>query len=293
MRAFAVHVFAVALALVATLAAATVAVPPLSAHVTDVTATLTDAQRNDLEAKLVALEQRKGAQVAVLLLPTIGEETIEQFAVRAFEEWKLGRGGVDDGVLLVVAKDDRKLRIEVGYGLEGAIPDAIAHRVIEEYLVPNFRSGDIGGGISAATDALIKLVDGEALPPVAWEEPTGSRMGLESLFVMLFWVMIGCNIVLVWLPKVVRAGVAGVVCAAVAGFSGVGFPWLGLAGIGAFIASLVMFSKGLGRIGSGGTGGWSSGSGGWSGGSSGGSSSGSSWSGGGGRSGGGGASGSW
>ncbi|KAF1701891.1 hypothetical protein CSC70_14140 [Pseudoxanthomonas kalamensis DSM 18571] len=98
------------------------------------------------------------------MVPTTRPDTIEQYAVRVFEQWKLGRKGVDDGVLLLVAKDDRAVRIETGYGLEGAIPDAVANRVIQEYLVPEFREGDFGGGIEAATAVLVKVIDGEPLP---------------------------------------------------------------------------------------------------------------------------------
>ncbi len=133
------------LALLAALAVAQVAVPALGARVTDLTGTLPPDARDALEARLQALEQRKGAQVAVLILPSTQPETIEQFAIRVFDTWKLGRQGVDDGVLLLVAKDDRRVRIEVGRGLEGAIPDVAAHRIIDEYLTPRFRDGDFAG----------------------------------------------------------------------------------------------------------------------------------------------------
>lgn len=146
------------------IAQAEVAVPNLTARVTDLTGTLTATQRGDLEQRLAALEQRKGSQIFVLMLPTTQPETIEQYAVRAFEQWKVGRKGVDDGILLVIAKDDRKLRIEVGYGLEGAVPDAAAKRIIAEDITPHFRSGDFYGGIGAGVDRLIRTVDGEPLP---------------------------------------------------------------------------------------------------------------------------------
>jgi len=121
-----------ALLLAATLALAEVPVPALEARVTDLTGTLTAQQRGALEESLRAFEALKGAQLAVLLVPTTAPETIEQYAIRVAEAWKLGRQGVDDGLLLLVAKDDRRMRIEVGYGLEGAVPDAIAKRVIAE-----------------------------------------------------------------------------------------------------------------------------------------------------------------
>jgi uncharacterized protein len=146
-----------------------VAVPPV-ARVTDQTGTLSGAQRQALTDKLAAFEQAKGSQIAVLVLPSTEPETIEQYAIRVAEAWQLGRKGVDDGVLLLVAMRDRAVRIEVGYGLEGAIPDALAKRVIEEIILPRFRAGDLPGGVEAGVDSLIGLVDGEPLP-----EPATSR----------------------------------------------------------------------------------------------------------------------
>ncbi len=135
--------------LAACLALADVAVPPLKARVTDLTGTLSAQQQTALEQTLAAFEARKGSQIAVLIVPTTQPETVEQYALRVEETWKLGRKGVDDGALLVVAKDDRKLRIEVGYGLEGVLPDAIAKRIIAEDITPRFKQGDFYGGISA------------------------------------------------------------------------------------------------------------------------------------------------
>lgn len=150
-----------------------VAVPALQARVTDLTNTLDAARRQALEQKLAAFEQEKGSQVAVLLLPTTAPETVEQYAIRVAEQWKLGRKGIDDGVLLLVATQDRSLRIEVGYGLEGAIPDAIAKRVIEEVMLPRFREGDMAGGIEAGVDSLLDLIRGEPLPEPATAGPSG------------------------------------------------------------------------------------------------------------------------
>ena len=151
----------------ATFAVAEVPVPALEARVTDLTGTLTAEQRGALEESLRAFEALKGAQLAVLLVPTTAPETIEQYAIRVAEAWKLGRKGVDDGLLLLVATDDRRMRIEVGYGLEGAVPDAIAKRVIAETITPYFRQGDIPGGIEAGMQQLMRVVDGEPLPPPA------------------------------------------------------------------------------------------------------------------------------
>src|SRR5690606_28051170 len=117
--------------------------------VTDTTGTLDPATKTQLERTLADLEQRKGAQIAVLMIPTTGDEAIEQYAVRAFEQWKLGREEVDDGILFLVAKDDRRMRIEVGYGLEGAVPDLLAGRISREQVAPRFQHGDFAGGVRA------------------------------------------------------------------------------------------------------------------------------------------------
>src|SRR5512135_891158 len=140
-------------------------IPPLTARVTDTTGTLDAGQKQALESSLAALEQRKGAQLAVLMVPTVKPEEIEQYSIRVVDAWKLGRKNVDDGVLLIIAKEDHRVRIEVGRGLEGAIPDAASARIIREYITPKFRAGDFYGGIVDATDALTRLIDGEPLPP--------------------------------------------------------------------------------------------------------------------------------
>ena len=146
-------------------ARAGVAVPALKARVTDLTGTLTAQQTQSLETRLAALEQRKGAQVVVLVLPTTQPEDIADYATRVFDQWKIGRKNVDDGVLVVVAKNDHRAMIETGYGLEGAIPDAAASRIIREYMSPKFRVNDFYGGLDDAIGALTKLIDGEPLPP--------------------------------------------------------------------------------------------------------------------------------
>lgn len=146
-------------------ARAEVAVPALKARVTDLTATLSPEQSTQIEAKLAAFEQQKGSQIAVLIVPTTQPEDIAQFGIRVAEAWKLGRKGVDDGAILIVAKDDRRLRIEVGYGLEGALNDATAKRIVSEVITPQFRAGDFAGGIAAGVDRMIAVIDGEPLPP--------------------------------------------------------------------------------------------------------------------------------
>ena len=160
---------------------AQVPVPDLKSRVTDLTGTLDAASRQSLETRLAQLEQAKGAQLAVLLVPTTQPETIEQFSLRVAETWKLGRKGVDDGVLLLVAKNDRTLRIEVGYGLEGAIPDAVAKRVIAETITPRFKQGDFPGGIQAGVDALSRLIQGEPLPGPKADFSWLSTMSLDDI----------------------------------------------------------------------------------------------------------------
>lgn len=271
-------------------------IPALDTPVIDTTGTLDAATRQNLEAQARALQQRKGSQLQVLVVPTTEPEDIAQYAVRAFEQWKIGRKGVDDGVLLVVAKQDRRVRIEVGYGLEGAIPDATASRVIQEYLVPHFRSGDYAGGISEASAALTKLIDGEPLPaPMADNRGEENGGGGESLLVALFVAFIVAQVVRAIfgraprpLRAVLGAGAAGGVAWLISSFLLVG-------GIGAaigFVIGLISAPRGGRFARDAGWGGWGGGGGGWGGGGFGGGGGGG-WSGGGGMSGGGGASGSW
>jgi len=266
-------------------AGADVPVPPLKARVTDLTATLSQDQRAALEQKLAALEARKGSQIAVLMVPTVQPEAIEQYAIRVFDQWKLGRKNVDDGVLLLVAKNDRKLRIEVGYGLEGAIPDAIARRVIDEDIVPLFKQGNFAGGIEAGVARITKLIDGEPMPqPKGFERPRFDWHG-EGLFIGFIILVIAAQILHGLLGRALGAGVAGTA----AGIIGYVLAGLGFALIIALVAFVIALLVGAsGRRGSG----WSSGGGSWSSSSSS-SSSGGGFSGGGGSSGGGGASGSW
>lgn len=157
------------------LAGAQIAVPPWTSRVTDQTATLSTEQTAALEQTLAALEARKGSQLAILIVPTTVPETIEQYALRVVEQWKLGRRKVDDGALLIVAKSDRALRIEVGYGLEGALNDATSKRIISEIITPRFKQGDFYGGISAGVDQIIRIIDGEPLPQS--NTTSGARAG--------------------------------------------------------------------------------------------------------------------
>lgn len=146
--------------------AANVPLPPLNDWVTDTTGTLNRAQQQAMSQELQALQLEKGAQLFVLVVPTTGNDSVENYARRVFDAWKVGRKKVDDGVLLLVAKDDRRLRIEVGYGLEGAITDLQAGRIIREQITPYFAQGDYAAGIAAGVASLSGLIRGESLPPV-------------------------------------------------------------------------------------------------------------------------------
>ncbi|MBI5436225.1 MAG: YgcG family protein [Nitrosomonadales bacterium] len=170
-------------------AQAEVAVPPLAHRVTDLTATLDAQQTQTLESRLAAFEAKKGAQLAVLIVPTTQPETIEQFGIRVVEAWKLGRKGVDDGALLLVAKDDRTLRIEVGYGLEGVLNDATAHRIVDEVMVPHFKRGEFYPGIESGTTAMMKVIDGEPLPPPKRAAASG-KFDVESLLFIAFALVV-------------------------------------------------------------------------------------------------------
>ena len=174
-------------------ARAQIDVPPLRARVTDLTGTLSPEQTASLEEKLRAFETRKGSQIAVLIVPTTEPEDLAEFGIRVATAWKLGRKGVDDGAILLVAKNDRRMRIEVGYGLEGVIPDAIAKRIIADTITPHFKQGDYYGGINAGVDQMIRLVDGEPLPEPdrRWTGSPGVGQWLTTILVL---VVIGGSI---------------------------------------------------------------------------------------------------
>lgn len=167
------------------LVGAQVAVPPLTGRVTDQTATLTADQTANLEQILRTFEAKKGTQLALLIVPSTQPEAIEQYALRVAEQWKLGRKKVDDGAILVVAKTDRALRIEVGYGLEGVLNDATSKRIISEIITPRFKQGDFYGGIAAGLDQMIRVIDGEPLPtPNA--QPIGGVTDIQQYGPLVF-----------------------------------------------------------------------------------------------------------
>lgn len=274
-------------------ASADVAVPQLTGRVVDRTGTLSSGDIASLSQKLSDFETRKGSQIAVLIVPTTAPETIEQFSIRVAEAWKIGRKKVDDGAILVVAKNDRHLRIEVGYGLEGALTDVTSRRIIDEVITPKFREGDFAGGIAAGVDRMMRVVDGEPLPVPSRSVNFASLNDIGPIVpVTVFASFIVGGFLRALLGRLLGSVATGAVIAVltllILGSGAVAL----IAGIIGFVLSFLIdlypSSAGSSRGGS-----WSSGSssGGWSSGSS--SSDSGSFSGGGGSFGGGGASGSW
>jgi uncharacterized protein len=274
---------------------ADVAVPQLTGRVVDQTGTLSSGDVAALTQTLKDLETRKGSQVAVLIVPTTAPETIEQYSIRVAEAWKIGRKKIDDGALLVVAKDDHKLRIEVGYGLEGALTDVTARRIIDEIITPKFKTGDFAGGISAGIDRIVGVINGEPLPaPVPESQSFGGEDRYDILFnpLILFGVFAVGGVLRVALGRLLGSIGIGGVFGLLAWFAVGSLMVSVIAALGAF--AFAMFAGSAASQAR--TGGWSGGGfsgGGYSGGSSSSSSDSGGFSGGGGSFGGGGASGSW
>ena len=287
------------------------AVPALREQVTDLAGLLDAAQRADLTARAAAIETRTGAQVAVLIVRTTAPETIEQYAIRVADAWRVGRGRasradgtsagpVDDGVLVVVARDDRRVRIEVGYGLEGAIPDALARRILEETITPRFRDGDFAGGIAAGLERIGALVAGEGLPPPTSQPGRPAPADpLSAIADLLAFGFVAGLVLSALFGRLAGAGLAatgtGIAVALATGTLGLALA----AGVGMAIALLLFGSFGH-RVARTGGHTWRGGPGfdprgaGWGGGGGGGGGAGGGgWRGGGGRFGGGGASGGW
>ncbi len=272
---------------------ADVAVPALSGRVVDQTGTLSASDQAELSRKLADFETRKGSQIAVLIVPTTQPESIEQFAIRVAEAWKIGRSKIDDGAILVVAKNDRKLRIEVGYGLEGALTDATARRIIDEVIAPRFKTGDFAGGIAAGAERMMKVIDGEPLPaPPPRSEWSGNSGMLEQLFeyapFLFFGALFVGGILRVIFGRLLGAIAFGGLVTAVIWFVAASLFAAVICGLIAFVITLIGDAVGTSGGGSSGRGGGS-----WSSGSASSSSSSGGFSGGGGSFGGGGASGSW
>lgn len=288
-------------------------VPPLSGHVIDQTGTLSSSQASGLEAKLSAFEQARGTQMVVLMVPSTLPEDIAVYAHRVGDTWKIGRREVGDGLLLIVAKQDRRVRIEVAKALEGAVPDLAASRIIEQAIKPAFKAGDFAGGLNQGVDQLIARIQGENLPAPGGQRPgvapiTGEigtdlpanpapRPQADDGFQfndLLVFGLIGVPIISGVLGSILgrKAG------AMVTGLIGGGLAWFITSSIamalGAWVAALLLalaFGRGGGR----GPGGWGGPPlGGWGGGGGFGRGGGGGWSsGGGGDFGGGGASGNW
>jgi uncharacterized protein len=261
-------------------------IPRLEARVTDLTGTLSAGEQADLEQKLAAFEARKGAQLAVLMVATTHPEEIEPYSIRVVEAWKLGRSKTDDGLLLLLAKDDRTLRFEVGYGLEGALTDATVNRIQDEIMVPLLKQGQYYAAIDAGLAQAMKVIDGEALPPpeTAWQGRGGALPQALPVLFIIFLVL--SRVMRAIFGHVGGAAASGGLMAVIAYF----FSRLLLIGLGAgtvaFLLALILGLRGTGWS-AGGRGGWSGGLGGGGFGGGGG------FSGGGGGFGGGGASGRW
>ncbi|HJT62653.1 MAG TPA: YgcG family protein [Burkholderiales bacterium] len=221
------------------LAWAQAAVPPLTARVTDLTGTLTREQQAGLERMLQEFEARKGSQLAVLMVPSTAPEAIEQYALRVAEQWKIGRKKVDDGAIMVVAKDDRALRIEVGYGLEGALNDATANRIIRELIVPRFREGDFYGGINAGLDRMMRVIDGEPLPAPAKSAPGAQGGTFQMLPVLLILALVAGSILRAVLGRFLGAAATGGAVGFVAWILAGAMAMALLAGVVAFVFTLM------------------------------------------------------
>jgi uncharacterized protein len=270
-----------------------VPVPPFKARVTDLTGTLNAPQTQTLESRLAEFERAKGSQVAVLILPSTQPETPAQYGVRVYDEWKLGRKGIDDGVLVLVAKDDRRVWIVTGRGVEGPLPDAAVKRIVEEDITPRFKQGDFYGGIHAGVERIMRTIEGEPLPPprhagqqsplfehVEWLIPAFIiLMVAQSLLNTIFGRALGSGL---------TGGIAGLFAWIIVGSLVIGL----IVGVIAFVFGLFRGSPVMHSGGRGSGGGWSSG-GGFSGGGDFGGGGGGFSGGGGGSTAGGGAGGSW
>ncbi len=295
MRKTMARIFVLAILLFASaFASAQIAVPELRARVNDLTGTLDLQQQSRIEQTLKAFEAKKGSQIAVLIVASTQPETIDQFGIRVAEKWKIGRKKIDDGAILIVAKEDRHLRIETGYGLEGALNDATASRIINEIIVPKFKQGDFAGGVEAGVARMVSIIEGEPLPEPKPQAQFGGGAGEGDFFSFLpiafiLTIVVGSILRAMFgrfLGSLATGGVTGFVAMAIIGVMGVAVT----SGVIAFILTLLWGSSGGGRGGGfpGGFGGGGMGGGGWSGGGGGGG-----WGGGGGGFGGGGASGQW
>lgn len=270
-------------ALLASAAQGQVTIPTLKARITDLTGTLPPDKLAALEARLAGFEAAKGSQIAVLLLPSTQPESIEQFGIRLMDTWKIGRKGIDDGAILIVATQDRRLRIEVGYGLEGALNDATAKRIIAEIMAPKFKAGDLPGGIAAGIEAMIAVVGGEPLPaPRTGNSDVHRDLGSlddSTIFSGLAAAAVGGAILRYFLGTLLGAGIIGVLGAGAgwlltgsplgAAIGGAGGFFVALFGLEIVLSGLSGGGRGSGGMGGGSSGGFRGGGGGGGGGASG------------------------
>lgn len=184
------------LLLLAAASAVALEVPYLSGRVVDEAGMLSPQSRQQVETELAALERDTGAQVAVLTIPTLEDEALEDYSLRVAETWKLGRAEADDGVLLLIARDDRKMRLEVGYGLEPKLTDLAANRILDEVIRPRFRQGDFDGGVEAGVAAVAAVVrEGEAALPEPEPATPGGDMAQAPLPARIFGLLIFVTVV--------------------------------------------------------------------------------------------------
>lgn len=222
-------------------------IPKLAARVTDLTGTLTAEQQGALEQKLAAFESAKGTQLAVLIVPSVKPEEIEQYSIRVVDQWKLGRSKVDDGALLLIAKDDHRIRIEAGRGLEGVLTDAMSNRIISETITPAFREGNFYAGIDGGLDQMIKLIDGEPLPPPehAWQQ--GRHGGGSGAFPqLLIAILFGSVLLRRIFGRTLGATLTGLGAGGLVYLGGYALALAGLAAVGGFLFTLLMGFAGSG-----------------------------------------------
>lgn len=225
-----------------------VAIPALQAAVTDLTGTLQADEQAALNQKLTQFSQQSGSQVAVLLLPGTQPEDISQFGIRLAEAWKVGRDKQDDGVIIIIAKNERKMRIEVGYGLEGAIPDVIAKRIIREQLAPAFKQGQFYAGLNQATDTLMQLIQGEHLPAPTGKENVSTTHWMSWLPILMFAAMIGGALFKSLFGSFPGSLLTGAALGVVAGWLGATLLVMGLVALVSFIFVLAMGGSGAGYL---------------------------------------------
>lgn len=232
-----------------------VAVPPLRARVTDITGTLSATEQATLEQRLADFERDKGAQLVLLMVPSTAPETIEQYGLRVAEAWRIGRAKVDDGAILLVAKDDRTLRIEVGYGLEGVLTDATSKRIISETIVPRFRQGEFYAGISDGLSRMMTVVAGEPLPQPTAERDDGADVSRH--FALLFMLtLIAGGLLRAMFGRLPGATLTGGLVALAAWFLIGALSVAALAGLVALVFTLAGGTRLVGGPGLGGFGGY-------------------------------------